>query len=245
MDLSLQLSQELIHQSQNSFVHDDYNKELAFFTAVKQGNLDDVKRLMSPLAGEGTGLLSDNPIHNKKYHLIVCITLITRFCMEGGLAPETAYTLSDLYIRRIDKTSSEESLVELHKTMIEDFTERMAQIHNPVKSHQVALASEYIQQNLYAPLTLEDIAEHSNINATYLSTLFKKETGENLGMFIHRCRIEEAKTLLKYTDKEVIEIAELLCFSSQSHFISVFKKYAGQTPKEFRKKNYKKNFSSE
>ena len=245
MDLSLNLSQELVNQNQKSFVHDDYNKELAFFTAIKHGNVEEVKKLMSPLVSEGTGVLSDKPVNNMKYHLIICITLITRFCMEGGMAPETAYTLSDLYIRRVDKTASEESLVALHEQVIMDYTNRMSQIHNPVRSRQVALASEYIQKNLYTPLSLDDIAAHSNINASYLSTLFKKETGENLGVFIQRCRIEESKTLLKYTDKEVIEIAELLCFSSQSHFISVFKKFADQTPKEYRRKNYKKNFTEE
>ena len=49
-----------------------------------------------------------------------------------------------------------------------------------------------------------------------------------------RRKLEEAKSLLIYTDKTISEISEYLCFSTQSYFQNVFKKKYGQTPKEFR-----------
>ncbi len=54
-------------------------------------------------------------------------------------------------------------------------------------------------------------------------------------MFVLKEKIEEAKRLLRYTDKSLNAIAAYLGFSSQSHFANTFRKYAGKSPSEFRK----------
>jgi AraC-like DNA-binding protein len=51
-----------------------------------------------------------------------------------------------------------------------------------------------------------------------------------------RRKLEEAKSLLKFTDKSISEISEYLCFSTQSYFQNVFKKKYGMTPKKYREK---------
>ena len=60
--------------------------------------------------------------------------------------------------------------------------------------------------------------------------------GETLTDFILKEKTEEAKRLLRYTDKTATMIGSYLGFSSQSHFSRVFRKYTGQTPAEYRKK---------
>lgn len=70
----------------------------------------------------------------------------------------------------------------------------------------------------------------------YLASKFKAETGETLTDFILKEKTEEAKRLLRYTDKTATMIGAYLGFSSQSHFSRVFKKYTGLTPAEYRKK---------
>lgn len=54
--------------------------------------------------------------------------------------------------------------------------------------------------------------------------------------FIMRCKLEEAKALLAYTDKPISEISSYLCFSSQAYFQNVFKKKYGITPNAYRRK---------
>ena len=66
---------------------------------------------------------------------------------------------------------------------------------------------------------------------------FKKELGFNISSYIMRRKLEEAKSLLTYSDKTVSEISEYLCFSSQSYFQNVFKAKYGMTPKKFRDTN--------
>ena len=63
---------------------------------------------------------------------------------------------------------------------------------------------------------------------------FKADTGENLSDFIQKEKIDEAKRLLRYTDKSLIAISSYLGFSSQSHFNRIFKSITGKTPKEYR-----------
>ena len=54
-------------------------------------------------------------------------------------------------------------------------------------------------------------------------------------LFVLKEKIEEAKRLLRYTDKSLNAIAAYLGFSSQSHFANTFRKYSGKSPSEFRK----------
>ena len=54
-----------------------------------------------------------------------------------------------------------------------------------------------------------------------------------------RCRLEEAKSLLTYSDKTLSEISTYLCFSSQSYFQNIFKKKYGITPLKYRKQTQK------
>ena len=97
------------------FRHSPFEKEFEFYDCVKKGDVSAVEKVMTPLGGNGAGVLSVNPLRNLKYHFIVTIALVTRFCVEGGMEMETAYTLSDLYIMKADKCSTEAELHKLHK----------------------------------------------------------------------------------------------------------------------------------
>ena len=75
-------------------------------------------------------------------------------------------------------------------------------------------------------------------SASYLSRLFKKETGDSVSAYIRLQKIEKAKNLLRYSDYSIIDIANRLSFSSQSHFIQQFRELTGITPKKYRDNNY-------
>lgn len=72
------------------------------------------------------------------------------------------------------------------------------------------------------------------MNPSYLSTLFKKEVGMSISEYVQSAKVNEAKNLLSYTSYSMSDIASLLIFYDQSHFIRVFKKYTGVTPKQFK-----------
>ena len=124
--------------------------------------------------------------------------------------------------------------------MVLDYTKRVERIRigkNP--SRLLMQVTNYAQHNLSKPMDISALADSMFISRTHLAAKFKKETGITLTDFILKGKIEEAKRLLCYSDKSLSLIAEYLGFSSQSHFSRVFKNYAGSTPGEYRKMNYK------
>lgn len=102
-----------------------------------------------------------------------------------------------------------------------------------------------IYYHLHEPIHTEILAEHVGLNRSYLSTLFKKETGQTLSQYILSKRIEAAQNMLRFSDYSYAEIAASLAFSSQSHFIRVFRAQTGYTPKEFRNRFFRKSEESD
>ncbi|MCH5192493.1 MAG: helix-turn-helix domain-containing protein [Oscillospiraceae bacterium] len=227
------------------FRHSPFEKEFEFYDCVKSGDIEGVKRLMTPLGGSGAGVLSEDAVRNLKYHFVITIAMMTRFCVEGGMEMETAYTLSDLYIMKADKCTSEEKIHELHREVVLDYTSRMKKIsRGSLYSKPIIMAMDYIYDNLHAVISEEDIAEYAAVSKSYLSRIFHKEVGVTVTTYIAVKRIEAAQNMLKYSDYRPLDIGNYLGFSSHSHFISTFKKYTGMTPGEFRKKYYRSNWNT-
>ena len=79
------------------------------------------------------------------------------------------------------------------------------------------------------------LKEPMHLSKSQIDRRFKKTLGFSPSEFILRCKLEEAKDLLIYTNRPLSEISSLLCFSSQSHFSNAFKKKYHVSPLEFRK----------
>ncbi len=220
-----------------------YERELEFYNAVKQGDLKKLKKLMVPLEDERLGILSKNPLRNLKYHLITTIALITRFCIEGGLPLNIAYSLSDSYIQQIDLATDKEMISFLHRDLIYDYASKMKDLRStPGISQAIKRTIDYIVDNIQKRVTLDKISRAVGINRTYLCELFKKETGVSIQRYITKLKIEAAVNMLAYEDFSILEISDYFSFSSSSHFCSVFKKETGLSPNAYRRANYRQHW---
>lgn len=103
----------------------------------------------------------------------------------------------------------------------------------------MVLCLDYIYDHLHETIRTEDLAAQTGLNRSYLSTLFKKETGFSISEYILSKRIEAAQNMLKFSEYSFAEIAAILAFSSQSHFIRVFKAHTGYTPRKYRNKFFR------
>lgn len=237
------LTHMLFLQREYQSPHPAYEKELAFYNLVKAGNLEALHKeeaCLSTIDHNERGILSEDPRRNLLYHMIVSIAMITRFCIEGGLEPETAYSLSDLYIHQADLTPTYDGLKTLHKKMVYDFASRMHSLKKEkAYSKSIILCLDYIYEHLHEPLTIDLLADVVHLNKTYLSKRFKKELGISIAAYIQNQRIEAAKNMLLYSDYTSSDIAHFLAFNSHSHFISVFKKHTNMTPKTYRDKYFR------
>ncbi len=105
------------------------------------------------------------------------------------------------------------------------------------------MALEYISANIHSNILLPDIADKVGLSENYLSRLFSKEMNITIHEYINKLKIEKARNLLCYSDYSIIDIANYLAFSSQSHFITVFKKHEGITPNKYRNLHYRESWS--
>ena len=101
---------------------------------------------------------------------------------------------------------------------------------NPVVS-EVCL---YIRDHLAEPMTLDVLADHVHMSVSYLSRLFRKETGGTINSYVNQLRICQAKSLLEKSDRQITDIAGMVGFESAKYFSYVFKKAVGQTPQAYR-----------
>lgn len=240
MGIRDELAKTEFYNREYSLNHIPYDKEMAFYQSIRNGDMDEMKKLFTPLCVEGFGKLSEHPLRNLKYHLIITVAFITRYCIEGGLEMEAAYNLSDIYIRKIDTCNSEDGIHQIHKELCEAYVKLMQKKKTLFRySKPVQLAIDYIYDNLHNKILLEDIAEVAGLSENYLSKLFFKETGNNISSYIIQKRVDAAKNLLIYTQYSTSEISNFLNFSSESHFIATFKKSTGITPKKFRLYNFR------
>lgn len=95
--------------------------------------------------------------------------------------------------------------------------------------------NHYIHLHYMEEISRNEIAEELHFSPEYVSKLYRKETGKSLGDAISEYRIEKAKILLQKGGLSVSEIARSCGFDNSTYFSTIFKKYVGITPNEFRK----------
>lgn len=99
-------------------------------------------------------------------------------------------------------------------------------------------AIDYIHHNYFEQLAITPVSKELGISADYLRRLFRTYTGLTFARYLNKHRITNAKSLIMSSDKELSEIIEAVGFKTEQHFFREFKKYAGCTPRELRKKNF-------
>lgn len=217
--------------------HNTYRYEQLYMDYIRSGNVEGLKEFFSNAYSLQAGKLADNTLRQEKNIMIVSVTLATRCAIEGGLDIESAYQLSDVYIQESEKLQSTEALYQMQYNMLLDFARRVAQAQLPRDAtSDIYKCIQYIKQHTNQAISTSDVAAYVGKSRSYLSHCFKKELGFEMREFIMRCKLEEAKSLLTYSDKSLSEISSYLCFSSQAYFQNVFKKKFGVTPNEYRKR---------
>ncbi|OGO80935.1 MAG: hypothetical protein A2Y21_06300 [Clostridiales bacterium GWC2_40_7] len=107
----------------------------------------------------------------------------------------------------------------------------------------ITRVKHYVRANYNSDITLENIADHVYLNPVYLSRFFKEQTGENYIDYLVRIRMEKAVELMQDFRLKIHEISRMVGYESVKYFYIVFKRYAGQTPTEYRKKTYGEGYS--
>ena len=204
---------------------------------IRNGMVDEIDDLRFENFQGVVGQLGPNQLRSLKNSLIILNSMCLRAAISGGLDTETAYSLGELYVQRIENAQTLTELGKLSQAIKRDYCRRVKQLSAPkIDNLYVLKSAEYVQKHIYERVTARELAEKAGISPEYLSTLFSEHLKCSIPQYIARQKILEAKKLLRFTEKPLSEIAALLCFSSQSYFQAQFKKIRGITPAAYREK---------
>lgn len=238
MNTNRELNYRLFVQIEENFQRTEIKSEFSRYDDIKNGNVEKVKDNFKEIKNnyyEGKGMLSDSLIRNNQYHFAIGTGIIARICIDGGMNHNIAYTLSDIYIRRCDKSRTPDEIIDLIGEMMLDYAQRMHEIRKAESvSLHVRRTVDYIYNNLGEHLTLEMAARHEKLNPSYLSRLFAEEMHISIKSYILKAKITTAQNILAFSDFPISEIAASLGFSSQSAFSAAFRKLNGITPMQYR-----------
>ena len=219
-----------------------YERELLMLHVLRTGRSDDLSHLPELIETRSGLHLSDDPLRQALHEFVILITILTRAAIENGMEEESSFNLCEAYISRVDGCRTLLEISSLLYTAVSDYTEKiLASRQRNSYSSQIVSAVDYIYRHLHEVVSLNDLSSETGLTPSYLSFLFKKETGLTVSEYIQQQRIEEAKNLLRFSDYRIAEISSFLTFSSQSYFTSVFRKHTGSTPKKYRETHYQRS----
>lgn len=103
-----------------------------------------------------------------------------------------------------------------------------------MENHLVTAVKAKIEDSVFAPLSVPDICSSFGYSKSYLSKLFKEQTGATISSYSVKIRIQKAKLLIRDGKMNFTQISDKLCFDNPQYFSQVFKRVTGMTPSEFK-----------
>lgn len=219
-------------------LHNTLALEQTILNFIRQGDTLRLREWIKDIPAVHGGTLAFDQIRQLKNTFIITAALASRAAIRGGMDIDDAFTLSDAYIQKCELMNTIEQITNLQYHMIFEYTQRVEKLRLvKVPSKFIADITNYVHHHLSEPISTEEMAKALFMNRSWMAVKFKQETNMTLTDFILKEKTEEAKRLLRYTDKPITSISAYLGFSSQSHFSRTFKKYTGSLPNEYRKRH--------
>lgn len=106
---------------------------------------------------------------------------------------------------------------------------------NPQMAHrEIEVVKQYIYDHYKEEISIDMLARLVYMAPSYLSAVFKKETGQNLSKFIKEYRMEKAKDMLENTHMKIVQVSEAVGYPNVSYFCQSFREFYGISPQKFR-----------
>lgn len=211
-----------------------YNYENELMDAVARGQEHKIDVMFSRFSSLPFEKRMQDPVRNFKNYIIIMNTLLRKAAEQGGVHPVYLDKISSEYAIKIEGISTLTNIQDLMGEMFHSYC-RLVKKHS-LKNYSPTIGKviTIVEADLTTDLSLNALATTLNVSASYLSTLFKKETGKTLTEYVNGRRIEYAKKLLKTTNLQIQTVAGLCGIDDVHYFSKMFKNEVGLTPKIFR-----------
>lgn len=216
------------------YLEDRYDVERKLMQAVSSGQIPKAELMFTTLSKYQFEARSTNALRNTKNYLIILNTILRVAARNGDVPPFHVDRLSSAYAHKIENITSTNSGGNLMKEMVRKYCLLVKNHSMKGYSLLVRKVLTQIDYDITADLGLKNLATQLNVNPSYLSTLFKKETGSTLTEYVNQKRIEHAVFLLNTSNLQIQMIAQYSGIADVNYFTKTFKKIIGITPKEYR-----------
>ena len=216
-------------------VEERYQWENSLLYSVAAGDLQQSMDALFQLSQFKIPARIPDPVRNRKNLLLSFNTLLRKTVERSHIHPLHIDTLSRQLSIQIESVLMPEQLNPLPSTMVRKYCMLVNNYSRRAYSPLVQTCMDYVDFHYYADLSLSSLAGLCSVSSSYLSALFKKETGMTVTDYIHYTRIRQALFLLNASGLSVGEIASRCGFSDANYFTRTFKKLQGKTPKSYRR----------
>lgn len=212
-----------------------YSSENELANAISHGQIAKARAIFSNLPLSGFKYEME-PLRNLKNFSIIYNTIFRKAAEQGGVHPLYIDQLSTTFMTRIEDMTRSDNVFELWTEMLQRYCSLVNNHNTRSYSLPIQRVITRINFDITADLSLKTTAEYLNVNASYLSNLFKKETGYTLTNYVNRKRMEHAAFLLSTTALSVSSIAQQCGILDDNYFTKLFKRQYQLTPSQYRDK---------
>lgn len=216
------------------FHQDFFVKEKKLYELVKEGDTAKVSNFVDQLLNE---------IKKKDYSLVKFKIRIIEFLvsLSRTINQEAEIEICHFYFESLLSESKEINSVKQFANWLKDklklVINRVAKAYDEIDDDVIKRTINYIQNHYDKDLTLEKLAKEVHLNPSYLSHIFKQETGSNFTDYLTKVRLKKAAELLKNSKANITTIADQVGYQNANYFSQVFKKEFELPPTKYRKEN--------
>ena len=176
-----------------------------------------------------------SPLREFKNYTIILNSLFRKAIEQASVHPYYLDHISARFALELETLGSVEEGRRLRVRMVKEYCRYVQQYSLRQYSPLIQKVINEINLHLDAPLSLKTLAAQCYISPSYLSNVFKQETGQTLTDYIGRRRMERAARLLLTTNARVAVVAEEVGILDVNYFTKMFKNATGQTPTAYRR----------
>jgi two-component system response regulator YesN len=208
-------------------------QEKELLAAVDQRNADYAERIVRGILA---GLSKDAPQGAAPHLVRELLALAGKVARRLGLPP---IRLTEEAARFASEPVQDSDWEQLTQWIALVYTDLLRQLGGDPEedsySVHVRNAIRFASEQYRQPISLEAAAEQAGISSSYLSRIFREETGVPFTEYVNKVRIQKAMQMMDAGDRKIKEIYEKVGFTGYNYFFKVFKMTAGVTPKEYLK----------
>lgn len=167
--------------------------------------------------------------------LLKYVEMLIEYCKTKDFYNEYCIEKLKQWNLSVDNQCSEKLLVEDTKVFLREIMKNIEGEKRNRDTKPVRIVKAFIEENFMQEINLSQLADMVSMNSSYLSSIFKKETGMAYSEYLIHCRLQQASKLLVETNLSISEVARQSGYQDARYFSKQFLKQIGLKPSEYRK----------